>query len=150
MARGEFRQPFCQRVVKRPRALAGIRLPGQPLPPEKRKVVDRQRHRMVDARALRGQRFQPAGRFTFPGLGFNTQRAGDRIKQATTGRGLRRVDAAPDRRCQQRPVFTLNRARFRVLLPVRDKRQAVGEQIAPRLPRRQIAPRQRNGINCKL
>ena len=110
-----------------------------------REVIRVQRHRMVDTRALRCQGFQPAGGLTFPGLGFDTQHAGDCIKQATAGRGPRRVEATLDRRRQQRPVLALYRVGFRVLLPVRHKRQAVGEQIAPRLPRRQIAARQRNG-----
>ena len=41
--------------------------------------------------------------------------------------------------------MTLYHLCFRVLLPVRYERQTVGEQIAPRLFCRQIAPRQRNG-----
>ena len=50
MARGELRQPFCQRVVKRPRARAGLLLPAQPLLPEKREVFRFQRHRVIDTR----------------------------------------------------------------------------------------------------
>ena len=70
MGGDKLRQPFRQRIVKRPCPLAGFRLPVQPLLPEARKVISLKRNRMLNVVALRGQRFKPAGGLTFIALGF--------------------------------------------------------------------------------
>ena len=101
---------------------------------------------MADAGAAGGQRLQPTGRLALiaQALRGAVQRAGDGIKQPSAGRGARRVNAAIDGLRQQRPVALAQRTGLRVILPVRDKGQALSQQITPRLTRRQVAARQRD------
>ena len=145
---GHRRQSAGQGVMKCPGFLRRARLPAQPLPPEggqvQRIAAPRQRDRMADAGAAGGQRLQPTGRLPLiaQALRGAVQRAGDGIKQPSAGRGARRVNTAVDGLRQQRPVALAQRTGLRVILPVRDKSQALSQQITPRLTRRQVAARQ--------
>ena len=102
---------------------------------------------MADAGAAGGQRLQPTGCFAFiaQALRRTIQRTGDGIKQPSAGRGARRVNAAIDGLRQQRPVALAEGGGLRIILPVRDKGQALSQQISPRLARRQVTARQRDG-----
>ena len=144
------RQPAGQRIMKGPGFLRRTRLPAQPPLPERRQIqfsiAPRQRRRVINPFAGRRQRFQTARRFPLIAQGERgaAQRAGDGIKQPSARRRFGRIYAALNRSRQQRPVLLTQCGGCRIILPVRDKCQAVGEQIAPRLTRREVAAGQRH------
>ena len=145
MRRRQRCQPFCQRVVKRPGALFATGLPAQPLLPERRHiqlaVAYRQRDRMANRPATQRQSLQPTGGLP---LVAELRRGatccgGHGIKQPSGGRGCWAIHPARNRPGQRLPGFIPQRIGLGQGLPLGHKSLPLGQQVAPRLARRQIA-----------